>query len=175
MILSDGTLSFWSMGSIYWCRDDFDNCDLNIWIIVGDIGGGDDILVGTADADWPDNWIWAQSTFDLDALLPGGPVKIGFQYVGTDGAQIGLDDILLDGTEGSSDIDWLSTDPISGTLAADSSVIVDVNFDTLSYPAGTYNASLRVITTDATIPIITVPVQMTIIEEYKIYLPIIHK
>ena len=174
LVLSEGILSFWSMGSIYWCRDDFDNCDLNVWIVVGDVGGSDDILVGSADADWPDNFVWAQSTFNLTSQLPGGPVRIGFQYVGTDGAQIGLDDILLDGMEGL-DIDWLSTDPISGTLVADGNEMVDVNFDTLSYPAGTYNASLRISTSDPTNPVIAIPVRMVIIEEYKIYLRIIHK
>ncbi len=50
--LASGVLSFWSMGSLYWCRDDFDNCDLEIWLVVGGIGGGDDILLGTADVDW---------------------------------------------------------------------------------------------------------------------------
>ncbi len=95
--LSEGTLSFWSFGSLYWCRDNFDNCDLNVWIVVGAPGGGDDIFVGKADDNWTGTFIWSQSMFNLTTLLPGGPVRIGFQYAGLDGAEIALDDILLYG------------------------------------------------------------------------------
>ena len=94
--LASGVLSFWSMGSLYWCRDDFDNCDLEIWLVVGGIGGGDDILLGTADVDWAVSYTYVQSTFVLDTFLPLN-AAIGFRYVGLDGAQIGLDDVLLDG------------------------------------------------------------------------------
>jgi hypothetical protein len=93
-----GTLSFWSEGSVYWCRDDYDNCDLNAWIVIGDPGGGDDIYITEADPTWPGSWTWAQSSVDISSLLPGGPTRIGFQYVGNDGAQVVLDDILLSGT-----------------------------------------------------------------------------
>ena len=144
MVLSEGTLSFWSFGSIYWCRDTYDNCDLNVWIVVGpDVNDGDDILVGTADDDWPSSWTWAQSVFTLTSLLPGGPVRIGFQYEGTDGAQIALDDILLDGEEGG-DIPWLSEDPITGTVPADGVRAVDVTFT--AFPTLTTWASYPVFT-----------------------------
>jgi hypothetical protein len=93
-----GTLSFWSAGSVTWCRDTYDNCDLNAWIVVGDLGGGDDIFITEADPTWLTNYTWAQSSVDISSLLPGGPVRIGFQYVGNDGAQVILDDILLGGT-----------------------------------------------------------------------------
>jgi hypothetical protein len=95
--LSSGTLTFWTEGSVYWCRDTYDNCDLEIWLVVGTVGGGDDVYLGLADDDWPGSWVWAQSTFNLTPYLPGGPIRLGFRYVGTDGAQIALDDILLDG------------------------------------------------------------------------------
>ena len=95
--ISGGTLSFWSFGSLYWCRDDNDNCDLEVWLVVGAVGGGDDVYVGLADNSWPSNWTWAQTTWDLGSYLPGGPVRLGFRYYGADGAQIGLDDINLNG------------------------------------------------------------------------------
>jgi hypothetical protein len=96
LALSQAALSFWSQGSVYWCRDTYDNCDLKVWIVVGDAGGADDIYIGQADAGWTADWTWSQATFDLSSLLPGGAVRIGFEYVGNDGAQILLDDILLD-------------------------------------------------------------------------------
>jgi subtilisin family serine protease len=90
-----GELSLWSEGSVYWCRDDSDNCDLNAWMVVDVIGGGDDVLIAQLEDDWPGSWVWTEHSFDLTPLLPGGPVRIGFEYVGDDGADVGVDDILL--------------------------------------------------------------------------------
>jgi hypothetical protein len=160
--LTKGTLSFWSNGSLYWCRDTNDNCDLNVWIVVGDVGGGDDILVGLGDDDWTANWTWAQSTFDLTPLLPGGPVRIGFQYLGDDGAQISIDDIVLDGDE-MKDIPWLSESPANGIVNADGSKTVDVTFDSLAYPIGTYKAALKVKSHDPLAPTASVTVTMTVL------------
>lgn len=92
------TVSLWSEGSIYWCRDTYDNCDLNVWLVVNEMGGGDDVLMGKAEDSWPANWTWARSTFTLPVTLPAGNLRIGFQYVGDDGADAGLDDIVLPGT-----------------------------------------------------------------------------
>lgn len=102
--LAEASLSFWSYGSVYWCRDTFDYCDLRVWIVVGAVGGGDDIYLGEADGSWPSDWTWSQGTFDLTPFLPGGPFQIGFEYIGDDGADIMLDDITLDATESSMDI-----------------------------------------------------------------------
>jgi len=94
--LESGTLSFWSNGSLLWCRDAQDNCDLEAWLVVGDVGGGDDIRVGTADDDWAGEFVWSQSVFVLDAHLPL-EARIGFRYYGLNGAAVNLDDVLLDG------------------------------------------------------------------------------
>ena len=89
-------LQFYSFGSLYWCRDTYDNCDLNVWLVVGDWGGGDDILVHTADNDWTDTWAWSLSSVDLAPYLPPGtPVRVAFQYEGLDGAQVGLDAVSV--------------------------------------------------------------------------------
>ncbi len=93
-----GVLSFYSKGSLHWCRDTYDNCDLEVWLVRGawDAGKGDDIYVGKADDDWTDTWEWSLSSFDLELLLiHSGPVKVGFRYTGNDGAQIGIDDIEI--------------------------------------------------------------------------------
>jgi hypothetical protein len=89
-------LQFYSFGSLHWCRDAYDNCDLNVWLVVGDWGGGDDILVHTADDDWTDTWAWSPTSIDLTPHLPPGtPVRIAFQYEGQDGAQVGLDAVSV--------------------------------------------------------------------------------
>ncbi len=161
--ISEGTLSFWSNGSVYWCRDTYDNCDLNVWIVVGTVGGGDDILVGKGDTAWPANWTWAQSTFDLTSLLPGGPVRIGFQYEGADGAQVVLDEIVLDGTEGSLDIPWLSASPLTGSIPAGNNQVINVTFDASTLTAiGQYDATLRIMSNDPINPSVAVPVTLTL-------------
>jgi 3-keto-disaccharide hydrolase len=93
---SGAYLRFASMGSVYWCRDTYNNCDLNVWLVVGAWGGGDDILVHTADNDWTGSWAWSISNVDLTPYLPSGTaVRVAFQYVGNNGAQIALDAIDL--------------------------------------------------------------------------------
>ena len=166
MDLTQATLSFWSQGSIYWCRDTYDNCDLKIWIVVGDVGGGDDIYLGEADGDWPTSWTWAQSTFDLTSFLPGGPVRIGFEYIGNDGAQILLDDILLDGTPVNPDISWLSESPISGTISAAQSQTIDVTFDASQVSqSGFYSGTLHILSNDSLNPDQSVPVVMQVTDQ----------
>lgn len=93
---SNATLSFYSFGSPYWCRDTYDNCDLNVWIVVGAWGGGNDIFVRTVDSDWIGTWTWTFTIINLTPYLPAGtPARIAFQYVGLDGAQIGIDQISI--------------------------------------------------------------------------------
>jgi hypothetical protein len=172
LALAEGTLSFYSMGSIYWCRDTYDNCDLNVWLVVGDVGGEDDIFVKNVEEDWPDNWIWTLTTIDLESYLPGVPVRIGFQYVGDDGADIGLDSVILDGVEGL-DVPWLSEDPMAGTVPAGGSLPITVTFDATGLDAGDYLAALRVHLVGA--PNLDVPVTLHVVELWKLYLPLIAK
>ena len=93
-----GALSFWSAGSLDRCRDALDNCDLNVWLVVGpDAGDGDDMLLATADGDWAGNYVWSQSLITFTLTPPTTTVRVGFQYTGTDGAEVNLDAILLEG------------------------------------------------------------------------------
>ena len=175
LTLSSGTLSFWSFASVYWCRDNFDNCDLEVWLVVGPTAGdGDDIYVGDADPSWPANWTWAQSTFDLTPLLPGGPVRVGFRYVGLDGAEVALDDIVLDGETGPvicanpADVPWLSEAPTSGTTAPGGSTPVTVTFNSAGLAMGTYTANLCITSNDPNpgpgngTNLVVVPVELTV-------------
>jgi hypothetical protein len=95
--MASGTLRFWSMGSLLWCRDTQDNCDLEIWLVVNSWDGGanDDIFVGKADDDWLANFEWALTEFDLTQKVPGKPVRIGFRYKGLNGDSIVIDDVQV--------------------------------------------------------------------------------
>ena len=92
------TTSLWSMGSYYWGVTPYDNYDVNVWLVVDALGGSDDVLLGKADDDWVASWTWAQSTFTLPTTLPTGDLRIGYQYIGDDGAEGAIDDIVLPGT-----------------------------------------------------------------------------
>ncbi len=90
-------LHFHSFGSVERCRDFEDQCDLNIWLVVGAWGGGDDIYLHVADQDWTAEGAWSPSNVSLTGHLPVGiPVRVGFQYVGLGGEAVGLDDVSID-------------------------------------------------------------------------------
>jgi len=91
----NGRVSLWSFGSPFWCRDDYDNCDLQVWFVNGAWGGGDDVWLGKTDDDWTGKWEWSYSTFDFSPYASGNPARIALRYVGNDGAKIGVDDILI--------------------------------------------------------------------------------
>lgn len=166
MDITWGTLSFWSHGSLYWCRDTYDNCDLNVWLVVGEVGGGDDIFVGKGEDVWPSNWTWSQSVFHLTPLLPDMPVRIGFEYKGNDGAQVALDDITL---SLGYDIPWHSTSPITGTIPALQSQSIDVTFDSsVIAQTGYYTGTLHILSDDAVNPDLSAPVVMNVYDEYTI-------
>jgi hypothetical protein len=58
---------------------------------------------------------------------------------------------------------WLSETPISGTLKADTTRVINVTFDTVTYTLGIYTATLLVKTTDPLTQTILVPLTMTLI------------
>lgn len=91
-----GHVELWSKGSLYWCRDYHDNCDLEVWFVKGDWDrGGGDVLLGLADGDWLGTWVWSPSAFEFGEHADGGPARVAFRYVGQDGAQISVDDVTV--------------------------------------------------------------------------------
>ncbi|GAB5518608.1 MAG: hypothetical protein RhofKO_08590 [Rhodothermales bacterium] len=155
-----GTLSFWSSGSIFWCRDDNDNCDLEAWLVVGAPGGDDDILLGVAEDDWEDNFTWAQTTFDLDANAPGVPHSLAFRYVGLDGAQVSLDDIDFD-FDGS--LPPVTVDLAEFTVAPGESQDVTVTFSSELVAGSTLEGSVDFLTNDPITPMAASDFTMTVI------------
>lgn len=160
------TLSFWSQGSVYWCHDTYNNCDLKVWIVLGEVGGADDIYLGTAETDWTASWTWAQTTFDLTPFLTGEPFRIGFEYVGNDGAQVILDDITLEEIELPPDIPWLSETPLTGSIPATLNQVIDVFFDASQVnQAGLYTGTLHIISSDSLNPDQLVPLVMQVTDQ----------
>lgn len=99
-VATSAQLQFHSKGSLVFCRDVLDDCDLNVWLVVGawDGGADDDIFVYQVDADWTGEMAWSPSTIALTPYLPAGtPVRVAFQYQGFDGYDVGLDAIHITG------------------------------------------------------------------------------
>jgi subtilisin family serine protease len=85
----------------------------------------------------------------------------------TDTAGIGFPDMHLvmnvTGEEMNLDVPWLSTLPITGTVAADNMTSASVIFDTtVLTQTGVYNAIVQVVTDDPMYPTIEVPITMTV-------------
>lgn len=99
MVLSGKT-----MGSPYWGRPPseggtFDNYDVQAWVIRGGAyGGGDDVMIAKLDDNWAGTtpYVWFNFSYGINSLLTlGESFRIGFRYVGNDGAQGAIDGVLL--------------------------------------------------------------------------------
>jgi hypothetical protein len=88
-----GQVSFWSYGSLFWCRDIHDNCDLEVWLVEGAVGGSDDVYLGLADTYWTASYTWSFSSFNY--VSDGTLSRVGLRYVGNDGAEVAVDDISI--------------------------------------------------------------------------------
>jgi YVTN family beta-propeller protein len=64
----------------------------------------------------------------------------------------------------SGDIPWLSTEPVSGSVPTDSSVSVQVTFDAAGLQPDIYTATLLINSNDPLLPLLSIPVTMTVIE-----------
>lgn len=64
----------------------------------------------------------------------------------------------------SNDIPWLSEDPITGTINANSLVTIDVTFDTMTYTLGTYTGTLKVKSDAPVNGTINIPVTMNVVD-----------
>lgn len=99
--LISGELDIWHLGSPFWCIEQ-DNCDPEIWLLSGDVPNiASDVLVYNLEDDWPtpDPFIWTNSLINLDPFVDGSRVRIGIRYVGNDGAEVSVDNLVLRGEE----------------------------------------------------------------------------
>ena len=125
------------------------------------------------DEDWSDDFYYREVIVDLSAYDGVGEMSVAWQYVGLDGESFGLDNISLTAAEPVFDIPWLSEDPLTGTVPANSTLDVDVTFDSTGLAAGDYNGLLKVI--NLPFEDIDVPVLLHVIDMWNIYLPLILK
>ncbi len=96
-------LSFWWFLSYYWAVSPYDFYDLNVKISI-DGGFNWEILweEDTFSSSF-ENWNWYNTSFgepiDLSQYTNKNNISIGFQYLGVNGAQLNIDDIVIYGKE----------------------------------------------------------------------------
>lgn len=92
-------LSFWWFLSYYWAVSPYDFYDLNVKISID--GGFNWTLIWTEDNLLSpfENWNWYNTSFgkpiDLSQYNDKNNILIGFQYLGVNGAQLNIDDIVI--------------------------------------------------------------------------------
>ncbi|MBP7045976.1 MAG: hypothetical protein KBE23_24740, partial [Chloroflexi bacterium] len=106
---------------------------------------------------------WVNQIVDVSAYS-GQSVSLTFAAV--QGAS-GVGNVFFDQVEtllpSSSDVPWLSEDPITGTLGADTAQLVTVSFDSTGLSAGQYMAILDLASADPMHASIQIPVTMTVV------------
>ncbi len=83
--------------SVATCGTLGDACDLEVWVVRGAWGGGDDLYQGVFDGSWTTDNTWVRNSFfiGLEGMGIYKPIRIGFRYVGQNGAMIALDDVTV--------------------------------------------------------------------------------
>jgi len=89
-----GVLAFWSAANVEFCKVN-NTCDLSVWLVRNEIGGGDDVLLGTVDNFWTSSYVYTRTAYTLTSYLnPTETVRVGFQYTGTAG-WVGIDNVMI--------------------------------------------------------------------------------
>jgi hypothetical protein len=71
---------------------------------------------------------------------------------------------------------WFSMDPVSGTVATNSSMPIQVTFDATGVEPGDYTTEIVVQSNDPVTPSLSIPVTMTVVRSYwEVYLPLVLK
>ncbi|MEW5924013.1 MAG: GEVED domain-containing protein, partial [Candidatus Zixiibacteriota bacterium] len=92
-VTSDAKVTFHWFMSYYWGVDPYDNYDLEVHAIVGN---DTTLLWEEADFGTFTNWTYYEITLSLAAYVGQSDFKLGFRYVGVDGAEGSFDLITVD-------------------------------------------------------------------------------
>lgn len=169
-LYKDLELSFWAMSDTL-----YPGATMKLWVT--DLSGTplttEPLWDMIRDEDWP-SFTYRNVTIDLSEFNNYGPVHIAWQYVGLDG-----DSFILDLVEvfGEVNLPWLAEDPISGSVPANSSLNVDVTFDSTGLAVGDYIGRLKVKSLPYPDNLISTILHVVPLapDDFTIYLPLIMK
>jgi len=136
-LYQDLELSFWALSDTA-----FPTATMKLWVT--DLEGTpltpEPLWDMVRDETWS-AFTYRNVTVDLSAFNNYGPVHIAWQYVGLDGESFILDLVEVFGEV---NLPWLAEDPISGSVPANSSLDIDVTFDSTGLAFGDYTGDLKV-------------------------------
>jgi|GEM_PF-6320906 len=157
-----GTVSFFSSGSLVFCRDAFDNCDLEVWLLQGAPGGDDDFFLGIADDDWTGEFVYSQSVMSIDSLdLPSSTItSLAFRYIGQDGDGVLLDEINVDYEP---ILPPVSVDLEDFVVEGNSVQELQVIYSALTESGRFYSGTIDLMSNDPLNPVINIPFTYNII------------
>ncbi len=113
------------------------------------------------EADQPVYSSYTPVALDVSAYADGGTHTITFlsETNSPSAVNFNLDDVVL---ESSMDVAWLSMNPVTGTVGANSSTTADILFDTsILTETGNFTATLQLLTDDPNSPL-EIPVFLTV-------------
>lgn len=155
---ASGHVSFWWNMSYYWAVDPYDNYDLECWIST-DGGSTWSTMLWTEDSVGVfTNWVWYEAAVDIAKYRDFGNVKLGWRYVGVDGAEACLDDITIERFAPP----WLTVSPAADTTDPHTSMNVTVTFDATEILGGEKFGNIIIASNDPDESPWTVPVHMIV-------------
>ncbi|HEX9973475.1 MAG TPA: hypothetical protein VGD14_15490, partial [bacterium] len=164
--ISNPAMSFWWVSSYFWHVSPNDNGDLFVKVSVDDGRTWQTPWTFGKIGVW-ENFVWYYSIIDLSAYRGKSNVKIAFNVVASDNADIALDEIAVFG-----DADkpgWIQIDPISGTIAPGASQVIEIGISTVieqdTLAIGKYFGNIHISSNDWEQPTILVPVNLQVINQ----------
>lgn len=161
--ISSPAISFWWLSSYYWHVSPNDNGDLFVKVSI-DGGTSWQTLWTFGEIGYWEDFSWYYSIIDLSAYRGQSNVKIAFNVVASDNADIAIDEIMVSGDFVNTD--WLEFDPSAGTIVPGSSQDVMLTFNTVvdgdTLETGNYAGDLIISSNDLNEPNMTIPIKLNI-------------
>lgn len=159
--VSNPAVSFWWESSYFWHVDPNNNGDLFVKVST-DGGTTWDVLWTFGDIGVWNDWVWYYTVIDLSAYVGQSNVKIAFNVVANDNADVGLDEITVYGEV--IEHSWVELDPVMGVVAPSTSQNINVLITTVVgtdiLAVGDYFGNINIISNDPDESPATVPVTL---------------
>ncbi|MEA3282137.1 MAG: S8 family serine peptidase [Euryarchaeota archaeon] len=156
----NATLTFWWESSYTWMVDPYNNFDL--LVKVSSDGGRNWETVWNCDETCVfSDWVWYEAVIDLSAYQGNSSVLIAWNYIGDDGHDFVIDDIVVH-TSPNQGCSWLDVIPETGVIAAGCNDSITVNIDPTGIPSGAHRGDIVIDHNDPGRGPVVVPVNLTV-------------
>ena len=157
---SNTTLTFWWKSSYVWMVDPYDNFDVFVKVSA-DCGRNWDTVWTSGEIGEFTGWKWYEATIDISAYEENSSVLIAWNYVGDDGHDFVLDDIVIS-VSPNQGCSWLDVNPRIGVVGTGDHDNITVSIDSAGLPSGDYVRDIVIDHNDPGRGPIIVPVNLTV-------------